>query len=69
MKCVDMITRELIEYCLRYKKIYCYGAGRFGRETMLFLEQHGIDVEGFLVTSLHNSDSIVLGKKLNLIED
>lgn len=40
---------ELISFC-RGRKLFCYGAGEYGRVTKLYLQYLGIDIEGFVVS-------------------
>lgn len=55
---------EIIEYCRLHKKIYIYGAGRFGRETCVYLSEQGIAIDGFIVTSKELCVDSVLGIKV-----
>lgn len=41
---------SLLEFCKNYKKIFCYGAGYYGKIVRIFLEEHGIEPHGFFVT-------------------
>ena len=41
----------LIDYCKSHNRIYCYGAGRYGRELCVFLSEQGIKLDGFVVTN------------------
>lgn len=59
----DMMKRVdvFLEFCCFCHTIYLYGAGRFGRETLVFLREHGIEVAGFLVTDHNEAGRDVLG--------
>lgn len=41
---------ELLHYCRRFKRIFCYGAGYYGRILCSFLREHNVCFEGFLVS-------------------
>lgn len=46
-----MVKEELLQYCARHDKIYCYGAGRYGREVCVYLDENGIKLDGFIISS------------------
>ena len=41
---------DLINYCINHKKIYCYGAGEYGRIVFQYLKEHGHQPNGFIVS-------------------
>ena len=41
---------ELLDYCCRYKRIICYGAGRYAMTIREFLYENNINLVGFVVT-------------------
>ena len=43
---------ELLDFCHRYKSIYCYGAGNYGMQVLKFLKRNKIIPECFLVSKL-----------------
>ena len=47
-----MGCKELIDFCKKNKRLYCYGAGRYGKVVHQFLSEQNIQLEGFLVTTL-----------------
>lgn len=51
----------ILKFCRKYKKLYCYGAGRFGREVCIFLSESGIKIDGFLVSVTDTNVENVLG--------
>ncbi len=51
----------LLEFCRKHKKLYCYGAGRFGREVCIFLSENGIKIAGFWVSAMDPDVKNVLG--------
>lgn len=55
---------QLLEFCSSYSKIYCYGAGVYGRLTRIFLRENGYDIEGFIVSSGQILIDNVLGKQM-----
>ena len=60
---------EIIEYCRLHKKIYIYGAGRFGREICVYLSEQGIAIDGFIVTSREQCVDLVLGVKVYSLDE
>lgn len=56
--------RLLVEFCKNYSSIYCYGAGKFGRVTALYLQEKGIEITAFLQTEVDPSLPRVLGYPL-----
>ena len=61
--------QELDEFCENHRRIYCYGAGRFGREICVYLAEHGIQLNGFIVTSREPDITSVLGIKIYAFND
>lgn len=61
--------QELAEFCENYRRIYCYGAGRYGREICIYLAEHGIQLNGFIVTSREPDITSVLGVKIYAFND
>ena len=45
------------EFCHR-KKVYCYGAGKYGEKVFLYLQHLGIEIEGFLVSTTPEISSL-----------
>lgn len=41
---------ELLNFCSKYKKVYCYGAGEYGEKVLQVLKRNGISPEGFLIS-------------------
>ncbi len=57
-----MKIKELLEFCGSSGRLYCYGAGRYGRETAVFLSEQEIFINAFLVSRLGKKDpQLVLG--------
>lgn len=52
-------ANELINYCKCHKKVFCYGAGNYGKKTRIFLKENGIDISRFVVTSADSVDSLL----------
>ena len=63
-----MCKDDLLNYCTRHKRIFCYGAGRYGREVRVFLQEQGIDIEGFIVSERDTDVEKILGKKIVAFE-
>ncbi|SEA83545.1 Polysaccharide deacetylase [Oribacterium sp. KHPX15] len=51
---------ELIAYCNQNKKVYCFGAGVYGRIIRAYLDDLGISIEGFVVSSMQANEKKVL---------
>lgn len=49
---------SVLEYCQRHEKIFCYGAGYYGRMLHSFLQEHGIEMKGFIVTRRNRLDTL-----------
>lgn len=48
--------KELIDFCKRHKRIFCYGAGNYGKVIYEFLLENNIKVEQFIVTNCREND-------------
>ncbi len=65
-----MKIKELLEFCNDCAKVYCYGAGRYGRETVSFLKEQGMSVEAFVVSSLREREPhVALGLTVYELDD
>lgn len=53
--------KGLIEKCKQFRRIICYGAGKYGRIVCNYLSENGIDIDAFVVTGSYYRKS-VLGK-------
>lgn len=47
---------SILEYCQRHSGVLCYGAGNYGRMLHAFLLEHGIRMNGFLITRKDHCD-------------
>lgn len=63
------MEKSLLKFAQRYEKIICYGAGEFGFYVALYLNAHGIDIEGFLVSNKSKNVSTYLGINICQIAD
>lgn len=63
-----MTISDLHDFCRRHSKIFCYGAGRYGRTLWVHLQERGIDIEAFLITG-EPPDDDVLGKPVRSIHE
>ncbi len=50
---------ELLEYAKRHKRLYCYGAGHFGKVIRIFLDEHGITLNGFIVSTRQTRENVL----------
>lgn len=68
---------RLLQYCRHHNKLYCYGAGRYGREVCVFLDENSINLDGFIVTTgsknhvldvaVYEFENIVIGENDGII--
>lgn len=58
------MDNQLLDFCSSYPKIYCYGAGAYGRLAQIFLRENGYDIEGYIVSDGHKTSGNVLGKQI-----
>lgn len=45
------------KFCKRYREVYCYGAGYYGRITSVYLNEQKINLRGFIVSKLENEEN------------
>ncbi|SKB95157.1 Polysaccharide deacetylase [Lachnospiraceae bacterium] len=64
-----MNAASLNIYCSEHDKVYCYGAGLYGRTVRVYLAEHGIDIEGFIVSDEIESGRMILEKKVYSVTD
>ena len=62
------MTEDLIHYCIEHEKVWCYGAGLYGRHTAIFLAGRGIKIEGFIVSEADGA-GVVLDKEVHQLSD
>lgn len=43
--------QKLLDACRNKKNIFCYGAGNYGRMLRCFLDEQGINLDGFIVSN------------------
>ncbi|MBR3622676.1 MAG: polysaccharide deacetylase family protein, partial [Selenomonadaceae bacterium] len=63
-----MTLSELHKFCRGCKRLFCYGAGRYGRTLLVHLQENGMDIASFLITGEAKGNS-VLGKSVRCIQD
>lgn len=51
--------QDIVDYCLRHKNIYCYGAGTYGRKLRVFLSERDIELKSFIVSSAPMQNEIL----------
>lgn len=54
-----MKLKELLDYCKRHRKVFCYGAGKYGRLIRAFLHENGVDISAFIVTEIKESGQVL----------
>ncbi|MBR1702194.1 MAG: polysaccharide deacetylase family protein [Lachnospiraceae bacterium] len=47
-----MGIEEIVDFCQSNDKVYCYGAGVYGRIIRAYLDELGIELEGFIVSKI-----------------
>lgn len=50
---------KFLAYCNSRKNIYAYGDGVIGRIVRIFLNEHDIDLEGFIVSNVSNEERVL----------
>lgn len=59
---------DLFDFCKEKKEIYCYGAGKYGKEVALFLLRAGVDIQGFFV-SVESMEQRIWNKGIKKLPD
>lgn len=62
-------SKELLDLCNNYSKIYIYGAGRIGTWIHFFLLNSGIEIDGFIVSNRKDSGMHFWGLEVFCIND
>ena len=57
-------TEELINYCKKYKNVYVYGAGTYGKQCNDILVRYGIKISGFIVSNNQRKNSLYEGRQV-----
>lgn len=52
------MENQLLDFCRFYPKIYCYGAGAYGRLAQIFLKEQGYGIKGFIVLDGHKKSAM-----------
>lgn len=61
--------KELVEnFCEKYKKVYLYGAGKYGKKLLHSMSKWGLDPMGFVVTN-RIPNMVLEGKNVFLIDE
>lgn len=55
IECVD--CEDMLQICKNYSRIFCYGAGHWGRIILHFLNKNGVYIESFIVSQKNKLDS------------
>ena len=64
----NVILEDIKKLRNENKKIYLYGAGKYGRACYIFLENLGIKIAGFVVTTKEHDYIYVNEKKINIYQ-
>lgn len=59
---------ELVDFCQKYKRVFCYGAGKYAMTVRAFLAEQKIDLERFIVTT-KGQNSVFMGLPVNNVFD
>ena len=60
-----MTVEELLDSLRKTRHIFCYGAGLWGRIFCVFLREHGISIDGLVISSGQAYGEKVLGKPVH----
>ena len=60
---------ELVDFCHRHKRIFCYGAGKYAMTVREFLFEHKIEFERFIVTTTNGQNNIFMGLPVSEASD
>lgn len=60
---------ELMDFCRRYKRIFCYGAGKYAMTIREFLCERNIDLERFVVTNKDRQSRTLMGLPVDNFSD
>ena len=63
------MVSDLLNFCKRFNRLFCFGAGRFGRELLVYLNEQGITIEAFLTSDHVAEGRKVLGVPLRNIQE
>lgn len=63
-----MTTEEIYSFCNSHTRIFCYGAGRYGRTLLVHLREKGLDLSAFLITG-QPAEQKILGKPVRNVND
>ncbi len=61
--------QELLGICKKRKRIACYGAGRYAHILLMFLRNHHLDIDIFVVTEKDKMHECSLGVKIYSIKE
>ncbi|PWT29266.1 polysaccharide deacetylase family protein [Butyrivibrio fibrisolvens] len=64
-----MTIRNVINFCGRYSKIYCFGAGKYGKMVCNYLKENRVEIDAFVVSDKkHIEKTEILGVKVISID-
>ena len=55
------MVMDVIDYCKKFKSVFIYGSGIYGRMIYLYLQENGVKVRGFIVSEYKSDVREVLG--------
>ena len=64
-----MLISEILDYCKLHRNVFCYGAGLYGKIVRSYLLEHGVNIEGFIVSDDAIGNKKVLDVQVISIED
>ncbi|KHM52426.1 hypothetical protein NZ47_04970 [Anaerovibrio lipolyticus] len=60
---------ELLDFCQRHKRLFCYGAGKYAMTVREFLFEQKIELERFIVSTSREQNNIFMGLPVNGVAD
>lgn len=63
-----MKISDLMDFCSSHKRVFCYGAGKYGTTIRAFLSEQGISIEAFIVTRRNSRNSLMGISVYTLVE-
>ena len=60
----SMDAKEMLDFLSHYKRIFLYGAGKWGRNIAIYLDTMGINVDAFVVSKYEKRKSQYLQKEI-----
>ena len=64
-----METETLREFVRKHNRVYCYGAGHFGRRFGLYARRKHISIEAYIVSNSNDSGALVYGWQIRSLAE